>query len=199
MTATMIAVEDVDAEPEESRDEAAGSEASTQVAPGHGVEVGEPPAEPPPEPPAEPPAEPAVAKARPATAKIRCPKCGKELLPKTYKYSHDCGGTKKPRPSGAQLLEEDPILDQPPPPDPGTPSSSDAEPPPASDSPPMLRSAQQNLASLNSPTEGREPRHKMPMLDRRQTPDLRVRALMRQSSSSRPQRFAGLLAGSLPS
>ena len=187
MTATMIAVEDVDAEPEESRDEAAGSEASTQVAPGHGVEVGEPPAEPPPEPPAEPPAEPppeppaepAVAKARPATAKIRCPKCGKELLPKTYKYSHDCGGTKKPRPSGAQLLEEDPILDQPPPPDPGTPSSSDAEPPPAPDSTP--------------------PMHKMPALDRRQTPDLRVRALMRQSSTARPQRFAGLLAGSLPS
>ena len=189
MTATMIAVEDVDTEPEDSRGEAAGSEASTREPPGHGtfraspeiakVEVGEPPPEPPPEPPAEPPAEPAVAKARPATAKIRCPKCGKELLPKTYKYSHDCGGTKKPRPSGAQLLEEAPILDQPPPPDPGTPSSSDADPPPAPDSPP--------------------PRHKMPALDRRQTPDLRVRALIRQSSSARPQRFAGLLAGSLPS
>ena len=199
MTATMIAVEDVDAEPEESRDEAAGSEASTQVAPGHGVEVGEPPAEPPPEPPAEPPAEPAVAKARPATAKIRCPKCGKELLPKTYKYSHDCGGTKKPRPSGAPLLEEDPILDQPPPPDPGTPSSSDAEPPPSCAARNEFEQSSNSRPKVGEAPDSTPPMHKMPALDRRQTPDLRVRALMRQSSTARPQRFAGLLAGSLPS
>ena len=115
MTATMIAVEDVDAEPEDSRDEAAGSEASAQVAPGHGVEVGEPPscasveAEPAIPEPAIP--EPAVAKTGHAPSKVRCPKCGKELLPKTFKYSHDCDGSKRASLSGAQLLEEDPILE----------------------------------------------------------------------------------------
>ena len=79
-----------------------------QSPPGLGVAAGEPPAEPPAELPAEPPA---VAKAGTATVKIRCPKCGEELLPKTLRYSHDCDMSKKPRPSGEQLIEEDPILE----------------------------------------------------------------------------------------
>jgi hypothetical protein len=193
---TTIAVEDVAEEPEGSRVQAAVSEASTKEPPDIGEEVGEPPAEPPVGPPAKPTIpEPAVAKAGPATAKVRCPKCEKELLPKTFRYSHYCGGVKPARHSGAQLLDKPPGLEplktapaprvkaapransprqkrQHPPPDPETSSASDDDPPPEPVS---------------------------PMLDRRHTPDLRVRALMRQSSSARPQRFAGLLAGSLPS
>ena len=155
----------------------------------YGVAAGEPPAEPPTEPPAEPPTEPpaeppAVAKAGAATVKIRCNKCGKELLPKTLKYSHDCDGTKKPHKSGlAQILEDpEPLKPEP------TPRKQRQPPPPETSS-----------SDEEAPSSPPPPRQRVPPPDRRQTPDLRVRALMRQGSSDRPQRFAGLLAGSLPS
>ena len=105
---TTIAVEDIAEEPEGPRVEPAACEASIKELPDTGEEVGETPAGPPSEPTIP---EPAVAKAGPATVKIRCPKCEKELLPKTFKYSHYCGGAKPARQSGARLREEDAVLE----------------------------------------------------------------------------------------
>jgi hypothetical protein len=195
MTAQSIAVEDVtDVEPEDSRVEAAGSEALTKEPPEVRVAAGEPPScasrnefgQSPNSRPSVEAEPPAVAKAGAATVKIRCNKCGKELLPKTLKYSHDCDGTKKPRQSGAQRLDEDPIL-EPLEPEP-TPRKQRQPPPPETSS-----------SDEEAPTSPPPPRQRVPPPDRRQTPDLRVRALMRQGSSDKPQRFAGLLTGSLPS
>ena len=108
MTAPTIAVEDIALEPEGSRVEPAASEPSTEHKQEVGAEVSQLE-----ELQGEPPEETSIQEptaAGPATVKVRCPKCEKELLPKTFKYSHYCDG-KQHRPSGAQLLDKSPGLE----------------------------------------------------------------------------------------
>ena len=200
MAAPSISVEDVGseldgspAEPECSRDKPEGAQEEPVSSAGSTAEPADAVEEAPGSPAEQPEA--TAAKAGTKTAKVRCPKCSKELLPKTFNYSHNCDGSRKPRPQSAKLLDADPVLEL-----------VEPEPTPATQAKAAPRAKTPQKKKPQTPPPDTEPgvtpnspRHRMPMLDRRHTPDLRVRALMRQSPSARPQRFAGLLAGSLPS
>ena len=200
MTAPSIAVEDVvgdpdssPAEPECSRDKPEGAQEEPESSAGSTAEPADVVEEAPGSPAEQPEA--AASKAGTKTAKVRCPKCSKELLPKTFNYSHNCDGSRKHRPRIAKFLKADPVL---------KPVEPEPTPAPRAKAAPRAKSSQkkpQTPPPVPEPevTPNSPPHlHKVPSLDRRHTPDLRVRALMRQNSTARQHRFAGLMASTLP-
>ena len=116
MAAPSISVEDVgselDGSPAElecSRDKPEGAQEEPVSSAGSTAEPADAVEEAPGSPAEQPEA--TAAKAGTKTAKVRCPKCSKELLPKTFNYSHNCDGSRKPRPQSAKLLDADPVLE----------------------------------------------------------------------------------------